>query len=223
MRPHINTDSPEQLNRTCDNCGTPFKTRRSYILKARARGCKPPRFCSRECYSAQKPAPKTKLNTAPPEVRFWSNVEKTERCWMWKGGTFKRSGYGRIMVNSKSMVASRFSYELAYGSVPVGLMVCHDCDKFYPPKDITYRRCVRPDHLFLGTAKDNQQDMTRKGRGRIGEKAGSAKLTETQVIEIRHRYKAGGISQEKLGKQYGVTQGLVKEIVHGRIWKHLPI
>lgn len=219
MQSDINT---EPLTRRCERCGKTYKTRKGCIAKAIRRGYSLPRFCSRACYHSGKTQLPDICKPVPLEERFWKYVAKTDGCWLWTGGVFW-SGYGRTTVKGKHMLAHRAAYLLTHSSVPEDMMVCHDCDKFYPPGDITYRRCVRPDHLFLGTGKDNQQDMTRKGRGRIGEKAGSAKLTEAQVVEIRRRYKVGGISQEKLGKEYGVNQTLIGFIVRGVTWKHLPL
>jgi hypothetical protein len=58
---------------------------------------------------------------------------------------------------------------------------------------------------------------------KAAQRGGRAKLTDQQVSAIRRRYNAGGISQEKLGNEYGVTQTLIGFIVRGVIWKHLPL
>jgi hypothetical protein len=92
----------------------------------------------------------------PVVDRFWEKVQKGDGCWVWSGGLI--SGYGRFVVRHGLYVrAYRFSYELANGPIPDGLFVCHRCDN--PP-------CVNPAHLFLGTCKDNFEDMRAKGRGR---------------------------------------------------------
>ncbi len=71
-----------------------------------------------------------------PEERFWSKVEKTESCWLWKGGTTAR-GYGQFYLD-KSLLAHRFSYTLLVGPIPDGLLFDHTCQ---------VKTCVRPDHL----------------------------------------------------------------------------
>lgn len=89
--------------------------------------------------------------------RFWSMVDKGDDCWVWTGSVNKK-GYGQIATKRgcRPLQAHRLSFEMHFGQVPDGLMVLHRCDN--PP-------CVRPEHLFTGTAKENTEDMIRKGRG----------------------------------------------------------
>lgn len=98
-----------------------------------------------------------------PVARFWEKVDKTPTCWIWRG-TKVRSGYGQHRLDvTVAIAAHRFSYELHYGKITghvagdpeLELCVCHTCDN---------PSCVNPEHLFVGTDKDNIHDMIRKGR-----------------------------------------------------------
>ena len=95
--------------------------------------------------------------------RFWSRVEKTPTCWLWRGGvTNKKRPYGVFSVRNRTTVAHRVAWWIAHGRpVPSALQACHRCD-------VTL--CVRPEHLFLGTQSDNLLDASDKGRigGRRG-------------------------------------------------------
>jgi hypothetical protein len=81
--------------------------------------------------------------------------------------------------------------------------------------------CVNPAHLGYGTNADNARDMVEAGRQAKGVDHGRAKLTEEQVLEIRRRHAAGGVTQLALGDEFGVTNALISYIVRRKIWSHL--
>ena len=95
-----------------------------------------------------------------PVAFFWSKVEKSDAgCWEWRGSLMK-NGYASFVHDSpRKVLAHRYSWMLHNGPIPAGLLICHHCDN---------RRCVRPDHLFLGTTLDNMRDMIAKGRSGSG-------------------------------------------------------
>lgn len=137
-------------------------------------------MCGRH-YAAWRKSHPGPLPQMTPEERFWAKVDKDGpvpqhrpelgSCWVWTRAT-TGFGYGKLGLNGRALTAHRRSYEMAYGAIPNGLLVCHRCDN--PP-------CVNPDHLFLGSFADNMRDMHAKGRGGRtgpkGERNSRAKLT----------------------------------------------
>ncbi len=141
-------------------------------------------------------------------ARFWSKVEKTSECWVWKASVGTH-GYGQFKHNGKPTHAHRVSFELTHGAIQAGAYVLHRCDN---------RLCVNPEHLFLGTHAENMHDMKQKGRAgylrRAGEQNPSAKLTNTQAAEIRAMCSSGA-TQREAAAQFGVSQRAVWNIVNG--------
>lgn len=153
----------------------------------------------------------------PTEITsFWAKVQVSEpdECWIWTGAIGKQ-GYGNWNTGGKTWRVARASWTIAHGPIPEGNCVCHTCDN--PP-------CVNPGHLFLGTPADNMADMTEKGRrarkGPSGERNSHAKLTASQVLEIRNAH-ANGARQVDLQRQYGMSRTTIFGIVHRILWNHI--
>jgi len=148
------------------------------------------------------------IKNLPALDRFnMSYVKAANGCWEWKA---KHQRYGRLRVNGKITQAHRFSYLTFKGEIPKNINVCHKCDNTY---------CVNPDHLFLGTQKENHDDMVAKGRRAsfVGEKNGNSKLTKQDVENIV----ISKDSLRKLAKQYGVTHCAIYQIKKRRSWNEL--
>ncbi len=142
---------------------------------------------------------------------FWTKVERTESCWIWQGAMW-RNGYGRFK-DGPMMYAHRASYIITHGGIPYGLQILHRCDN---------RACVNPDHLFLGTQRDNMRDMVAKGRqgdkARQGTANGRSKLSPEDVAEIRKKH-ASGVSISAIAREYGVSRPNIRFIVTRVTWK----
>ena len=152
------------------------------------------------------------------EYKFWRHVPGFDprTCWEWMGTIMIRGGYGQFQHMRNGIRtryrAHRVSWELHNGPIPKGLLVLHHCDN--PP-------CVNPNHLFLGTPKDNTHDMIRKGRMPRGSARPRTKLTEDIVRDMRSKYANGGILGRELAEEYGVTQWAVFPILRGETWTHV--
>jgi hypothetical protein len=135
-------------------------------------------------------------------------VDPETECWNWSGSTVC-GGYGQIGMGSRQAGDLRVvnahiaSWLIHFGPIEPGLFVCHRCDN---------RRCVNPDHLFLGTKADNSRDMVTKGRQAVGFRLPQTKLSDEEILAIRG---ASGVSQLALAKRFGVSQGYVSMIRRG--------
>jgi hypothetical protein len=140
---------------------------------------------------------------------FMSKIEKTDTCWIWMGSKDK-NGYGQFMVNYKNVRAHRYAYSQLKGTIPDGLILRHSCDT---------PACVNPEHLMVGTHKENARDRVNRGRNRDqrGGKNNKAKLTEDKVLAIRDDDRI----QLEIARDYGVSQQTVSDIKRKRIWSWL--
>lgn len=147
--------------------------------------------------------------------RFWGNVTPSDGCWLWQGRRIP-TGYGYMYdpETGTTMGAHRISYELHRGPIAAGLCVCHTCDT---------PACVNPDHLWLGTRRQNSQDMCKKGRcrsgGTNGSRHGRSKLTEEsarQIVQLAN----SGAKHRDLAERFGVTKSTVTSVVAGETWGH---
>lgn len=165
-------------------------------------------------------------------------------CWPWTGRSRHTFGYGRINYHGRERWAHSLIWELSRGELPTpGLVVRHVvCGN---------GQCCRPSHLTLGTVAQNAADMVRMGRSTIGDRNPSrlypervqrgdghwshrrpdlvrkgsdhhsAKLTESDVREIRARWASGLETQRAIAASKGIGYKLVNDVVHRRSWPHL--
>ena len=171
-------------------------------------------------------------------TRFWSYVLKQsgdDACWLWQASCTS-AGYGQFVDKQKHFLAHRIAWQLTHGPVPVGedyhgTCVLHRCDN---------PRCVRPDHLFLGSNLDNIRDMYAKNRQPKGEEmwllsprgehVGSSKLNNSEVRAIRAlnreyggsgwgRGYSGGLTRKQLASVYNVGQATISNVILRKRWR----
>ena len=145
------------------------------------------------------------------QERFEDKIipEPNSGCHLWCAGC-THDGYGRFRRTGKPELAHRVAYELYTGKIPNGMCVLHRCD-------VTF--CCNPDHLFLGTLRDNMYDMATKCRKAIlvGEDNARAKITEAAVRDIRKRL----LKQSNYADRYGIDQTTISKIQLRKTWKHI--
>jgi hypothetical protein len=149
--------------------------------------------------------------------RFYDKVKMGPGCWEWTAAKLPK-GYGKFGAGSGRrgwVLAHRFSYQLHYNVDPGEMLVCHKCDN---------PSCVNPDHLFLGTNSDNQQDSTAKGRKYTGDHKGEknrAIVTEEDVKKIRAECNGKKENRKQLAEKYGLSDSGIQKIIYRRTWKHV--
>lgn len=168
----------------------------------------------------------------------WSGISEVDRfgekcepvpfsgCLIWTAASVP-FGYGVFFYEGRQQYAHRVAWQIENGAIPDGLHVLHRCDT---------PACVSVRHLFLGTLRDNAQDMVKKGRSRggppsgdrnpmrmyrgllSGERNGNAKFNRTQIDEIRSAHERGE-TQVSIAARYGVRQSDISRIVRFEAWK----
>lgn len=185
------------------------------------------KFCSSKCvrYQGSKESLKTRLGkgfwkTATEEQKLQRTKEiygklviRSDGCWGWKNKALS-SGYAVVNCGANNpKLAHRISWIIHNGAIPKGLWVLHRCDNPI---------CTNPEHLFLGTPKDNTVDMMTKGRKKwaIGVERWNAKLSNENAKEIKLLLR-GDLSQYYIAKRFNVSRGTIQDIFRGKTWKHI--
>lgn len=202
----------------CEICKVEYKWRRRNKDK-------PPRFCTRKCrlefgHIGFRPGGQIRISELTKEdklerlIKYYEKyVVKQNGCWDWNG-IIEHTGYGKLGIRPP-IKAHRASWLIHKGEIPKGLIVCHTCDN---------RKCTNPDHLWLGTHKENTQDKISKGRSNLakGSDLKVSKLNEEQVKEIKILLK-NRLTCSEIARYYGVERKVVSRIKNGETWKHIGV
>jgi hypothetical protein len=165
------------------------------------------------------------FNSKQVQERFWRKVNKTPDCWEWTSGKSK-FGHGRFKLNRSLYSSHVLSIWSHTNEAPHGRFACHICDN---------PACVRPEHLWYGSASDNMKDAYKKGRLDAtlakanlnhvkGEKVRSCIITETQAIELLRFRKETGKGAKFIYKMFpdlGLSISGIEHLLYGKTWKHL--
>lgn len=149
--------------------------------------------------------------------RFWDKVDKSagdNACWPWIACKLP-SGYGRFRIGGRDgfiTTAHRIAYKLAKGD-PGGLFVLHRCDN---------PSCCNPNHLLLGSHKDNMADMRAKKRSLVGRRNTQARYTEGIIMAIRAEHRRTGKFGKALAPKFNISPSYINAILRVEIWKHVP-
>jgi hypothetical protein len=142
----------------------------------------------------------------PFDQKFNTSILKTESCWIWTGYG-NGIGYGKMTFGNKRIYAHRYSYSKYKGEIPKGMNVLHSCDN---------PSCVNPSHLFLGTQKNNIDDMKKKMRMSEGTKHPISKITSVHLMAIRREY-ANLLNH--WSKKLNVTTGTIRNAITLKTYK----
>jgi len=144
--------------------------------------------------------------------RFWSKVKikSQNQCWNWNGSTSPR-GYGSVSLYGANLRAHRVSLYFSGTIIPEQHFACHHCDN---------PGCVNPHHLFVGTQKQNADDMKHKNRQCKGERTPSSRITTKIARAIKTAPKYDGYLRD-LAAFYGISHGCVQHVRYGHTWRHI--
>ena len=143
-----------------------------------------------------------KINQQGPQISYMDTP-----CWQWLGCVVGKYGQFQVSRGDKR-TAHRLMYEITFGTIPSGLMVCHRCDN---------KLCVNPDHLFLGTHSENMTDRNNKNRQNKGTTVNTCKLTEESIPSIRNDSRI----LKEIANEYGVTIQCIWAIKKNLSWKQI--
>lgn len=147
----------------------------------------------------------------PVLQRLEKHIISKNDCWI--TDLALSHGYPVLRVDRKNIMASRLMYELHYGvKIPKDICACHKCDN---------PLCINPSHLFLGTKKENSEDMAKKNRSTKGTKQTKSKLTDEKVLQVKHLLAETNLTLLEIANLFNVGQSTIADIKKNRTWNHI--
>lgn len=145
----------------------------------------------------KRKSPKQSLSQREKVLWLTSKTNKKDNgCWEWTATLYK-GGYGKVQSwLHPSRYAHRAMYSLVVAPIPSGMWILHACDN---------RKCINPEHLWIGTHAENQKDKVLKGRGNY-------KFSNDDVEQLR-RFFGYGVARVELRKQFGISTFWFDKIV----------
>ena len=168
-------------------------------------------ICPEHLFTGRRDSSVNALSVRQRFTKKCSLLPNENGCILWTGAKGPK-GYGQMMSRYADVEnkAHRLAYVFAFGEIPVGLHVLHRCDT---------PSCVNPEHLFLGTNKDNVDDKVSKGRSMPGEQCPVSKLKDHEVAIIKRRLLCGDTLRAIAG-DFNVHHATIFYISKGG-WRHI--
>ena len=139
-------------------------------------------------------------------------------CWEWKY-SMQRGNYGTFRRHGKQWTAHRISYFMFHSNAPMGVLtdrsiaVRHKCDN--PP-------CINPNHLELGTHRDNVMDKVNRDRHNRGRRVWKAKLYDEDIKTIFRLHRQGHPIR-RIAEYYDISYSSIYLILQRKAWKHVNL
>lgn len=157
-----------------------------------------------------KPIQSTDLENVKEKIQRSIVIDQTSGCWLWQKAK-EAFGYGVIRADNKRYLAHRLSYKVYNGKLDDKLLVLHKCD---------VPACINPDHLYMGTYKNNMEDCVRRGRFASRDRKPNAKLKSTDIQTIKNLYFAEKLTHKEIAHVYKVSIRLIGDVVNEKRWSN---
>lgn len=166
-------------------------------------------FCSDQCVAQSRRRKKFEYSENWEPARIVGLPSPCMECTSHK--MLRPTGYFSVSTYGQRILLHRFNYEEMHGPIPQGMLVLHKCDN---------AKCCNPEHLYVGTQRQNIDDMIARNRLSVGEAKSNSKLCVDQILEIR-RLGASNLPSREIAKKFPVSRDTINRIIARKAWKHV--